>query len=246
MADPTAGLGALLQSPEGQQAMQQLAGLLGSAGGTAGPQPTPTQPASSAPDLNALMAALQGAMDHGTPAAAPPEPAAAGGLDLSALVGAVQSALGSSSAPAQAPAAVSGPPAEQGGTGLDLSALMGTVQNALAQAQSTPAPSSGGIGGMDLSGLAQMLQGAMGGGGGSGGPALDPELLLLAQRAYSAYTARDKNTELLLALRPHFTEERQKKVDDAIRILGLLRLLPLVKESGLLDKLGNLLGGEGK
>ena len=52
---------------------------------------------------------------------------------------------------------------------------------------------------------------------------------------FSSMHADDKNTELLRALKPHFSEERAKKVDDAVRILQLIRLLPLVRESGLLN-----------
>ena len=52
---------------------------------------------------------------------------------------------------------------------------------------------------------------------------------------------RDQNVELLLALKPHFGEKRQKKVDDAIRIMQLVKVLPLLKESGIF---GNLFGGD--
>ena len=45
----------------------------------------------------------------------------------------------------------------------------------------------------------------------------------------------DSRTQLLLALKPHLSEERRTKVDSAIKILRLLELLPLIKESGLLN-----------
>ena len=48
---------------------------------------------------------------------------------------------------------------------------------------------------------------------------------------------RDRNVELLLALKPHFGEKRQKKVDDAIRIMQLIKMLPLLKETGIFDSL---------
>lgn len=47
----------------------------------------------------------------------------------------------------------------------------------------------------------------------------------------------DDRTRLLLALRPHLGEERQKRVDTAIKILRVIDLLPALKESGLLEKL---------
>ncbi len=43
----------------------------------------------------------------------------------------------------------------------------------------------------------------------------------------------DDSTRLLRALKPFLQEERAKKVDGAIRLLGLLRMLPLLKSSGI-------------
>lgn len=71
----------------------------------------------------------------------------------------------------------------------------------------------------------------------AGTPSLDLNTLMLMQRAISALNQDDRNTELLRALKPHFSEERAKKVDDAIRIMQLIRLLPLVKELGLFNRL---------
>ncbi len=68
-------------------------------------------------------------------------------------------------------------------------------------------------------------------------PSLDLNTLMLLQRAVSALNQDDQNTELLRALKPHFSEDRAKKVDDAIRILQLIRLLPLVKELGIFNRL---------
>lgn len=45
----------------------------------------------------------------------------------------------------------------------------------------------------------------------------------------------DKNTELLLALRPHLKAEKQKRVDKAIKLLKLIAVWNLAKESGLLS-----------
>ncbi len=47
----------------------------------------------------------------------------------------------------------------------------------------------------------------------------------------------DARTNLLLALKPHLSEKKREKVDTAIKILRLLELLPLLKESGVLGKL---------
>lgn len=47
----------------------------------------------------------------------------------------------------------------------------------------------------------------------------------------------DSRTALLTALKPHLSEPKREKVDTAIKILRLLELLPVLKESGVLGKL---------
>ncbi len=47
----------------------------------------------------------------------------------------------------------------------------------------------------------------------------------------------DSRTALLSALKPHLSEPKREKVDTAIKILRLLELLPILKESGVLGKL---------
>lgn len=69
---------------------------------------------------------------------------------------------------------------------------------------------------------------------------LDLNTLMKVQQMMSGLSRNDKNTELLLALKPHLRPERQAKADDAIRIMRLLSMLPMLKESGLLGSLGNL------
>ena len=48
---------------------------------------------------------------------------------------------------------------------------------------------------------------------------------------------QDRNTGLLLALKPHLGEEKQKRVDKAIKLLKLLAIWNIAKESGLLQEL---------
>lgn len=50
----------------------------------------------------------------------------------------------------------------------------------------------------------------------------------------------DDRTRLLLSLKPHLSQERQQKVDQAIKLLKLIALLPLVRESGLFGEGGLL------
>ncbi len=47
-------------------------------------------------------------------------------------------------------------------------------------------------------------------------------------------SGNDPRTQLLTALKPHLSEPRRDKVDTAIKILKVLELLPLMKESGIL------------
>lgn len=43
----------------------------------------------------------------------------------------------------------------------------------------------------------------------------------------------DDSTRLLKALKPFLHNERSKRVDSAIRLLGIMKMLPLLKNSGI-------------
>ena len=45
----------------------------------------------------------------------------------------------------------------------------------------------------------------------------------------------DSRSNLLLALKPHLSAPRREKVDTAIKLLKLIDLLPLLKDSGLFE-----------
>ncbi len=49
----------------------------------------------------------------------------------------------------------------------------------------------------------------------------------------SKMSEQDKNTELLLALKPHLRDENQAKIDTAVKLFRLISLLPYLKDSGL-------------
>lgn len=123
---------------------------------------------------------------------------------------------------------------------------MGQLQgllNSLGGQEEKPSPAPSG--GPDLS----ALLGALGGGQASPPPAespstalagLNPQALSLMARLgplLSQANREDDATRLLRALRPLLGEARQKKVDEAIQILQMLRLLPLLKESGVFSGL---------
>lgn len=64
-------------------------------------------------------------------------------------------------------------------------------------------------------------------------PSFDPSMLLKLQGVMSQMNTNDNNTQLLLALKGHLSEARQKKVDDAIKIMQLIKILPVIKDLGL-------------
>ena len=112
------------------------------------------------------------------------------------------------------------------------------------QLQSVAQMLGSGEGGFDLSQLSGLL-----GGGESpkkeeqksspvdlGG--LDINMIMKLQQVMGQLNGHDKNTDLIMALKPHLKPERQSKADDAIKIMRLISLLPLLKDSGLFGKLG--------
>lgn len=71
--------------------------------------------------------------------------------------------------------------------------------------------------------------------GGEGMP--DPQQLQMLLGLFSKLKSDsdDNTSRLLLALKPHLSGDRRERVDTAIKILRLLELLPMIKESGLLN-----------
>ena len=135
-----------------------------------------------------------------------------------------------------------------------MAAALGLGQNSTTvnNTQNPPqnqAPASS-TGGLDLNSLAALL-GGMGASTQTAPPPPSPAptgglgslgtLGLLGGLLGSRQGAEDKNVQLLRALRPHMSPARQGRVDDAIRLIQLLGLLPALRDSGLL---GGLLGGD--
>ena len=86
-----------------------------------------------------------------------------------------------------------------------------------------------------LTELAQMFMNESGNGEGSSIP--DIESVMKLSGLVGAFSQSDKNSELLLALKPHLSAERQQKVDKAIKLLKLIAVWNMAKESGLLDNI---------
>ena len=108
------------------------------------------------------------------------------------------------------------PPAPPANGGIDASALAGVLSTLGAANPPAPAPAQPALGGVT------------------------PELLQTVSRLMpllSQINREDDSTRLLQALRPLLSEKRQKKLDEAAKILQMMRLMPLLKDSGLFSGL---------
>ena len=64
---------------------------------------------------------------------------------------------------------------------------------------------------------------------------MSPEILNAVSRIMplmSEYNKEDDGTRLLAALRPFLSRERQKKLDEASKMLHILRFLPMIQKLG--------------
>lgn len=65
----------------------------------------------------------------------------------------------------------------------------------------------------------------------------DMEQIMSLVSLANTFSQQDKNTELLLALRPHLSGARQIKLDKAMKMLKLITVYNTAKESGLLNNI---------
>ncbi|MBQ8960085.1 MAG: hypothetical protein IJ071_02580 [Ruminococcus sp.] len=88
-----------------------------------------------------------------------------------------------------------------------------------------------------LSELAQMFMSGQEEPSGGEGPQEAPDLsaVMKLSSLAGAMSAHDPKADLLLALKPHLGEERQRKVDKAVKLLKLIALWKIAKENGLLS-----------
>lgn len=117
--------------------------------------------------------------------------------------------------------------------GIDFSQLASLLvqQSAPTQAPQTNNNPLGALSSLD--GLANSL-GALGGGGNGVSPEMLNTIMKIAP-LLRTMNQEDDNTRLLHALRPLLKSERQKKLDEAIKIMKMLKFLPLLKEQGILQ-----------
>lgn len=67
---------------------------------------------------------------------------------------------------------------------------------------------------------------------------LNPQQMATMMKLISALKSPDDNDEqirLIMALKPHLSPARQKKADNAAKMLKIARLMPMIKSSGLID-----------
>lgn len=217
MDDLASKLQEILNTQEGQDNLKRVTEMLGANNG-------------NGPDLSSLAGLL-----NNNSAPKEEEPTKSGdSFDISALT----KLLGNSQ---------NSPPNTNEGksSAPDLSSIISSLTNNNGGASSS---------GPDLSALAGLL----GGGQNAAPPAeeaapspafdlggLDINMLMKMQQMMSSVPKNDKNTDLIRALKPHLKEERQDRVDEAIRMMQLMNMLPMLKESGLFGNglLGGLFGG---
>lgn len=65
----------------------------------------------------------------------------------------------------------------------------------------------------------------------------DPSMLFGIQNLLSSMPKEDTNTNFLVSLKPLLREEKQKKVDEAVKMMKLFSMIPILKQSGLLSQL---------
>ena len=63
------------------------------------------------------------------------------------------------------------------------------------------------------------------------------DMLLRIQELMGAMQQNDEDARLLLALRPHLKTQRQKKLDQAVKLMKLYAVFSAVKENGMLQDL---------
>ncbi len=199
----------LLQQLNDPQKMQQLGQMLSSLGlgGPASAQTNAQQASSgqgsSEPNLSALLSALQQQMENRSSGQNQPSQAPAG-ANLSALLSTLQQQMENGS---------------KGNSASDLSSLLLALQQGAAQNGTNSA--------------GQALSALQGSPSGANAPAISMDTILKIQRTMQALSRSNPNIDLLRAMRPLLSPRRARKVDDAIRIMQLIQLLPALKESGL-------------
>ncbi len=78
--------------------------------------------------------------------------------------------------------------------------------------------------------------GGFGGGFGDVSSMFTPELLAQLSRLMQQMNRRDPRSDLILALRPHLSSKRQRRAEQAVQMMKMMDLLPMLR--------GTILGGK--
>ncbi len=62
---------------------------------------------------------------------------------------------------------------------------------------------------------------------------IDLNMIAKLMPLLSQFNQEDDNTKLLKALRPHLHTDRQKRLDEATKLMQLIKLLPIIRQQGL-------------
>lgn len=63
---------------------------------------------------------------------------------------------------------------------------------------------------------------------------IDIDMILRLMEMFEQMNKSDKNTDLLIALKPHLRDENKDKIDKAIKLVKLMTIIPILKDSGIL------------
>ncbi len=66
---------------------------------------------------------------------------------------------------------------------------------------------------------------------------IDLDMIMKLGDIISGLNSTDKDTELLIALKPYLRDQNQAKIDTAIKLFRLISLIPVIKETGLFDNI---------
>ncbi len=62
-------------------------------------------------------------------------------------------------------------------------------------------------------------------------PGIDPAMLLRLSSLMASMNKKDNRSDLIAALKPHLSPDRRKKADEAMQLLKLLDILPLIQSA---------------
>jgi len=65
---------------------------------------------------------------------------------------------------------------------------------------------------------------------------IDPAMLMKLSSVMASMNKKDNRSELITALKPHLSPDKRKKADEAIQLLKLLDILPMIQSSFGSDK----------